>query len=418
MKANKFARYFLYALLLLLGILIGRFLFSHHPSTEDKTAEENHAGAHPQVWTCSMHPQIRQDHPGTCPLCEMDLIPMEDFAASSEGASVPDAIQLSAEAIALADIQTSTVRRGNPVKEIHLYGTIKADERRLHSQVSHVGGRIESLLVNYAGESVREGQTIATIYSPDLLNAQQELIEAKKLAASQPSLLAAARDKLRHWKLGERQISEIEESGTPSPAVNIYANASGIVIRKRVEQGDYVTAGGVLFDMADLSSVWAVFDAYETDLPYLKAGDKVLYTLQTLPGKTFDGHISFIDPVLDKTSRTVKVRVETSNPHLALKPEMYADAVIRSSAKRDEEAIIIPRSAILWTGKRSIVYVKDPEVDIPSFSLREIELGASLGEEYVVLSGIEEGEEIVSSGAFVVDASAQLGGKPSMMNRD
>jgi Cu(I)/Ag(I) efflux system membrane fusion protein len=346
----------------------------------------------------------------------MDLIPVRTTGGAEN--TDPDAIQLSEEAIALANIQTTIVSRSNPIKEMRLYGVIKPNEQLLRSQVSHVGGRIEKLIVNTVGENIRAGQAIATIYSPDLLNAQQELLEAQKLAATQPALLNAAREKLRLWKLTDSQIAGIEQSGVASPTITITADVSGIVTAKRVEQGDYVNQGSVLFDLTDLSSVWAVFDAYESDLPYLKTGDKVEFTLQSLPGKTFSGKISFIDPILDKTTRTVKIRVETANPKLELKPEMYANAIIKASLKSHGDEMVIPKTAVLWTGKRSVVYVKQPDIDLPTFKLREIELGASLDEEYVVLSGIRDGEEIVTNSAFAIDASAQLEGKQSMMNRD
>jgi Cu(I)/Ag(I) efflux system membrane fusion protein len=415
MKTNKTIQYVLYGLILAAGIFIGRLLFGGH-TNHDHASEPIHSEAEAQVWTCSMHPQIRQDKPGKCPLCAMDLIPLKTpgTAVSTD----PDAIQLSEEAAALANIQTTVVGRRKPVKEMRLYGVIKPDERLLRSQVSHVSGRIESLVVNTVGEAVRPGQVIATIYSPDLLNAQQELLEAQKLKNTQPALLSAAREKLRLWKLTDNQIAEIEQSGVPSPTLNIAANVGGVVIAKRLEQGDYIVQGGILFDLADLSSVWAVFDAYETDLPYLKRGDKVEYTLQSLPGKTFSGKIAFIDPLLDKTTRTAKVRVETANPNLELKPEMYANALVKASLRSSGEEIVIPKTALLWTGKRSVVYVKQSGAAIPTFKLREVELGASLGDEYVVLSGIGDGEEIVTDGAFAIDASAQLEGKRSMMNRE
>lgn len=379
-----------------------------------KTAGTSNETAEVQIWTCSMDPQVRQDHPGKCPICGMDLIRLQT-AGNLSGTLDLDAILLSKEAAALADIQTTVVSRGEAVKEIHLYGTIQPDERRIHALVSQVNGRIEKLSVNFAGETIRKGQTVAGIYSSDLLNAQQELLEALKLQSSQPALLKAAREKLRLWKLTDRQIDAIEQSGKTSPVMEIVADAGGIVTAKKVEQGDYVNPGSVLFDLADLSSVWAIFNAYEADLPYLKNGDKLDYTLPAIPGKTFSGKIAFIDPVLDKTTRTAKVRVETANPDNLLKPEMYANAVVRSALKSTGEAIIIPKSAVLWTGKRSIVYIKQAG-DMPVFKLREIELGPSLGEAYVILSGLSEGEEIVTNGTFSIDASAQLEGKRSMMN--
>ncbi len=403
-----------YALILLVGLFLGWLIFRDsyvkHDENEHKEVIEN------QVWTCSMHPQIKQDKPGKCPICAMDLIPL--IKGGTGDIADEGAIELSEEAAALANVQTSVVSRKNPVKEVSLYGTIKPDERNLQSQTAHVGGRIERLFIDFTGESVRQGETIASIYSPDLLNAQQELLEASKLKESQPRLVEAAREKLRLWKLTDDQISKIESSGNVSPIIDIKANTSGIVISKRVNQGDYITAGSVLFEIANLSRVWAMFDAYETDLPFLKTGDNLEFTLQAIPGKKFTGRISFIDPIIDKTTRTAKVRVETSNPGLELKPEMYASATVNASLKQLKNQIVIPKTAVLWTGKRSIVYVKQANSNSPIFKLREIELGPSLGNSYVVLNGLTDGETIVTNGVFSIDASAQLEGKRSMMNSE
>jgi Cu(I)/Ag(I) efflux system membrane fusion protein len=355
------------------------------------------------------------DKPGKCPICGMDLIPLKT-TGTGDAAIDLEALQMSEEAIALANIQTTRVSKQNPVKEILLYGIVRADERLSQSQTSHLNGRIEKLFINFTGESVQQGQTIATIYSPELLSAQQELLEAARMQAAQPVLLQAVREKLRLWKLTDEQIAGIEHSGTVSPYVDIKATTSGIVVGKKINQGDYINQGSVLFDIADFSHVWILFDAYESDLPFLSVGDKLEYTLQALPGKTFFGRISFINPIVDPVTRTVKVRVETANPGRQLKPEMYADAIVRSPLKQYDNQLVIPKSAVLWTGKRSIVYVKQPHTETPAFRLRQIELGPSLGDAYVVISGIEDGDEIVTNGAFTVDASAQLEGKHSMMN--
>lgn len=411
-------KYVTYGLILLAGLFLGWLIFSGDSSSGEQTtaAEHDHDHDHgEEVWTCSMHPQIRMDKPGKCPLCAMDLIPLKT-TGSGDAAIDPDAIQLSAEAVALANIQTTVVSRQNPVKNVRLYGTIQVDERLSQSQTSHVSGRIEKLMVSFTGESVRQGQTIATIYSPELLSAQQELLEAIKMKDIQPALLQAVREKLSLWKLSDEQIAAIEQSGEVSPLTDITANTGGIVVSKNVNQGDYISTGTVLFDIADLSRVWAVFDAYESDLPFLKVGDKLDYTLQSLPGKTFSGRISFINPILDPTTRTAKVRVETTNTRTELMPGMYANALVNAPLKQYNNQIVIPKSAVLWTGKRSIVYVKQPDTETPAYLLREVELGPSLGEAYLVLSGIEDGDEIVTNGAFTIDASAQLAGKRSMMN--
>jgi Cu(I)/Ag(I) efflux system membrane fusion protein len=419
MKAKNI---FTYILLLAGGIFLGWWLFGNSGNSE--TDVRNHAETEPQVWTCSMHPQIRQEKPGKCPLCAMDLIPLKTTGTTGEIAD-PDEIMLSKEAMALADIQTTKVVKGkfdavkgNPVKEIHLYGTIQTDERLSRSQTSHISGRIEKLSVNFTGETIKQGQVIASIYSPELLNAQQELLEAVKIVGTQPAILDAAREKLRLWKLTESQIAEIEQSGNTSALIDIVANTGGVVISKKVEQGDYLSQGTVLFELINLSSVWAMFDAYEADLPYLKVGDMVEYTVQAIPGKSFSGKITFINPVLDKTTRTAKIRVETLNTDLQLKPEMYANATVNASPKQYSDKILIPKTAILWTGKRSIVYVKRPDSETAAFKLREVELGASLDDAYVILSGVAEGEEIVTNGVFSIDASMQLEGKRSMMNAE
>ncbi|MDR2042118.1 MAG: efflux RND transporter periplasmic adaptor subunit, partial [Tannerella sp.] len=196
MKRNKTFGYVLYGLIFAAGLWIG-WLLAARLSGKPEPAEHVHTLGEAQVWTCSMHPQIRQDRPGKCPLCAMDLIPLQSPDMPDAVAIDPAAIRLSDEAVALAGIQTGVVSRRRPTGEIHLYGTIKPDERRRRSLVSHVSGRIETLSVHYAGETVKEGQVIATIYSPDLLNAQQELLEALRLSATQPALLNAAREKLR-----------------------------------------------------------------------------------------------------------------------------------------------------------------------------------------------------------------------------
>ena len=269
--------YFRYGLILIAGLFLGWLLFSggngKQSSQETTAVEEAHDHeAESTIWTCSMHPQIRMEEPGDCPLCGMDLIPLQT-SGTGDASIDPDAIQLSVEAAALANVQTTVVSRQNPVKDIRLYGTIQADERLSQSQTSHVSGRIEKLRVNFTGESVRQGEVIATIYSPELLNAQQELIEAGKMADLQPALVEAVREKLRLWKLTGDQIARIEQSGEVTPLIDIRANSSGIVVSKNVNQGDYVNTGTVLFQIANLAQVWAMFDAYESDLPFLKTGD-------------------------------------------------------------------------------------------------------------------------------------------------
>lgn len=361
-----------------------------------------------------MHPQFRLHEPGDCPICGMDLIPLVQNGASSVD---PDAIHLTKEAAALANVMTTVTSRQKPVKEVRLYGKVQADERMLQSQVSHVTGRIEKLFVNFTGETVNRGQVLAQVYSPDLISAQQELIEASKTKETQPAIYEASKERLRQWKITDEQIASIESSGNTQSLIEIVSNTSGIVISKLVNTGNYISQGSKLFEIADLSRLWVLFDAYESDLQFLKQGEKLTFTLEALPGEVFSGMIAFIDPLIDPVTRVAKVRVETANKAGRLKPEMFATGIFTSTLTGFNNNLVIPKSAVLWTGKRSIVYVKQADTDEPVFRMREIELGPMLGESYVVTAGLEDGEVIVTNGTFSVDAAAQLAGKPSMMNQ-
>jgi len=406
--SNKYVRF---SFILIGGIFLG-WLFFHSPGkTEDK---HNHAAEASKgtIWTCSMHPQIRMSEPGKCPICGMDLIPLNQGGTTTD----PGAIHMTKEAVQLANVLTSVVSKQNPVKDIRLYGKVQADERLLQSQVSYLPGRIEKLFVNFTGEVVRKGQTLALIYSPDLVTAQQELLETVKTKSSQPALYEATKDKLRQWKLSENQIASIESSGKVKNNFEVFANTTGIVSARRVNTGDYISPGSVLFDVADLSHVWVMFDAYESDLPYLSQGQKVSFSFEALPGKDYSGNISFIDPVLDPVNRVARVRVEINNQGGKLKPEMFATGIVKANLNQYKGKLVIPKTSVLWTGKRSVVYVKQTGTDELAFKIREIELGPMLGNSYVVMNGLADGEEIVTQGAFSVDASAQLEGKPSMMN--
>ncbi len=398
------------------GLILGWLVFHNSkPATiSEGDAVHQHSESEKvnEIWTCAMHPQIRMDKPGDCPICGMELIPVQNATSDLD----PDAVHMTQAAIKLAEVQTTVIGRQNAEKEVSLYGKVQADERRIKTQPAHIPGRIEELLVSFTGETVTKGQVIARIYSPSLVTAQEELLQAKQLVPAQPALIDAAREKLLQWKLTKEQISVIEKNGKVQSVFDVTANVSGIVLTKRVNQGDYVQQGAPLFEVVDLSNVWVLFDAYESDLPWIKKGNSVSFTLQSLPGQKFSGKITFIDPVINPTTRVALVRVEASNPGSKLKPEMFVNGLVTSALPEHSDGIVIPQSSVLWTGPRSVVYVKIQGTEEPEFRMREIELGPALSNAYVVLSGLKEGEEIVTNGTFAIDASAQLAGKPSMMN--
>jgi len=406
-------QYLIYAALLLAGIIIGWLI-----PRSSAAGEEGEGDKQKTTYTCSMDPQIKQDHPGKCPICGMDLIPMSSY--TGESGVDPDAVMMSDEALALANVETEIVGGEIGAKEIRLFGKIQPDERLQQTQAAYVAGRIERLNVSAVGDVVGKGQTIAVIYSPELYTAAQELVAAMKIGNEQQRQLMteAAKEKLRLLNMQQAQIDGIVKSGKASPYVAVKANTSGTVVSKEVSQGDYVKQGQPILRIANLSRVWAVFQAYESDLPFIKKGQTVRFSAEAMPGRSFDGRVSFVDPVLDGKTRTAGVRVVMNNPGGIFKPEMLVEGVAAASMKQYSEDIVVPKSAVLWTGKRSVVYVKDDTEEQPTFKLRTITLGPSLPDGYVVLEGLAEGEEIVTNGVFAVDASAQLEGKKSMMNND
>ena len=402
-----------FAVALTIGLLLGWLLFR----TTHATDAHQHSGGK-TMYTCSMHPQVRQDHPGKCPICGMDLIPVNDEKQSATTTD-SNAIVMSDEAVALANIETEVVGSGATNKEVCLFGKILPDQRLEQTQSSYVEGRIEKLLINALGDRVSRGQTLAVIYSPTLYATEQELIAALNFPASpqKKPLIDAAIEKLRLLNITQAQINQLMHTRKASPYTTLKANTSGTVIEKNINQGDYVKQGQALLKIANLGKVWAMFQAYESDLPFIHVGEKIHFTAEAMPGKVFTGSVSFVDPMIDSSSRTAGVRVEMNNTNGWFKPEMTLTGNIVANMKQYHGEIVVPKSAVMWTGKRSIVYVKDTGETRPTFRLRRVTLGPSLSNGYVITDGLAEGEEIVTNGTFAVDASAQLAGKESMMDQ-
>ncbi len=403
------------------GLILGWLFFGGSGNAKNNTnqqgiATHNHSEEEVAIWTCSMHPQIKMDKPGKCPICGMDLIPL-DQGNSGEETLAYDEIEMSESAIKLADIQTALVKKGKAEKTINLLGKVQADERRISELTVRFGGRIEKLFVNFTGQNVVKGQKLATIYSPELIAAQRELLEAAKFKDSNPAFFKSAQTKLKLWDLNDEQINAIVENGEPQLYFNVLSPITGTVTGRQVSLGDYVKEGQGLFEVIDLRRVWVMFDAYESDLPWIKLGDEISYTIQSIPGKTFKGRIMYVDPFINAKTRVAKVRVEQDNSILELKPEMFVNGILESKMEKNNE-LLIPKSSVLWTGKRAVVYVKVPNRKSAAFQYREIDLGPQAGDFYVISNGLTEGEEIAVNGVFKIDAAAQLAGKPSMMNPD
>jgi Cu(I)/Ag(I) efflux system membrane fusion protein len=399
--------------LVLLTLVLGAALGWGLKSVNSEEPEHSHEEGEASLWTCSMHPNIKLPEAGDCPICGMDLIPA---TSSEEDDSNPLVLKMTPEALAMAQVQTVVVGEGSANKELTLSGKIQADERENASLTAKFPGRIEKLYVTFTGEQVKAGQKLATIYSPELMNAQKELLEAARTKATFPQLYQASKEKLALWKLTAAQIAEIERAGVVKEKWDILADQSGVVIQKNVSVGDYLATGSVLFTVTNLNKLWLLLDVYEIDLPSVSLGDEIEYTVAGRAGKPFTAKVSFIDPLLNAQTRAASIRAEIPNVGNSLKPEMFVTARLRNNATISSANLLVPRTAILWSGKRSVVYVKIPSSSTAAFEMREVQVSPQ-GEEYRIESGLTSGEEIVIQGVFAIDASAQLAGKQSMMSR-
>ncbi len=410
----------LIVLALFFGLGAGYLLFRGEKEPESRLAqggsapEHDHAGTEEgeTIYTCSMHPQVRQPEPGDCPICGMELIPLSEARSDD-----PLVLEMTPEAVRLAQLETQVVGSDAAGENtLTLNGTIRADERRVSSLVAHVPGRIDKLYVSFTGEQVTRGQPIAELYAPRLVSAQRELLEALKWKDSNPRLLEAARGKLRNWLMPESFIREVEESGEIQQHITLYAETGGVVQKRFVAVGDHVAEGGALFEVVDLNRLWVLLEAYEDNLSEVEVGDRVSFSTPALPGQTFQTRITYIDPVIDPSTRIASLRGEINNPGGRLKPEMFVRATLQHDPA-GEALLSVPKSAVMWTGKRSVVYVAVPNRTVPSYEFREVVLGGSLGDRYLIEDGLSPGEEVVTYGAFAIDAAAQLNNQRSMINR-
>lgn len=460
--------------LIVAALVIGYQIGSPPPEPDAEPAAETHDHSdEPQEYTCSMHPTVRLTDPNAkCPICFMDLIPVQDDGG--EGSELR--VTMSESAAAMSRIETAPVGRFFPMAEVRLYGKVTYDETSVARLTAYFPGRIERLFVNYMGVPVSKGDHMAEFYSPELLATFEELRQAGSADAGSTSTselvrsatrgtLEAAREKLRLFGLTREQIASIEDGSFDSDSLTIYAPIGGVVTDLAVREGDYVQTGAPLATIADLSLLWLDMEAYESQLPLLRWGQRVRFTVEAHPGEAFEGRISFIEPMVDERTRTAAVRVAVDNDDKRLKPGMFASAIVRTrvgasgavvgdelagrwvspmhptivkdgpgqcdvcgmdlvpaeslgvvgDASSAEEPLVIPRSAVLFTGTRSVVYVKVDGAEKPTYEGRAVVLGPRSGEFYIVREGLNRGDEVVVNGAFRIDSAMQIAAKPSMM---
>jgi Cu(I)/Ag(I) efflux system membrane fusion protein len=376
------------------------------------------AGRKVLYWYDPMVPGSKFDKPGKSPFMDMQLVPK--YPDEADGAAESAAmVHLSPQAIRATGVAVVRVERAEVAPEIRAVGTIETDETRLVRVSARVAGRIEKLFANFTGEKVAAGAPLYSLYSPDLVATQREYLLAienrRTLSAgttdaiqSADELVAAARDRLRLWGVGPDQIAALERAGKPELALIFRSPLNGTVLQKIAVEGQYVSEGTDLYLLADLSSVWLVTQVYEYELARLRVDQPAEATFASLPGETFRGRVAFIEPVLDRETRTARVRIVLPNLKAALKPGMFANALIRTPAG---QRLVVPRSSLIDTGARRVVYV---EAAPNSFVSREVRPGVTSGGLVEILEGLKEGDRVVAQGNFFIDSQAQLSGGQSI----
>jgi len=357
-------------------------------------------GAAKELWTCGMHPQVVLDHPGDCPICHMKLTPMRERPApSGAGAS----LKISPEALQSVGLKTWLVSKGPVRKEIRTVGIVDFDETSLADVTMKVRGWIEKLYVDFTGKEVHKGEPLFEFYSPELYNAQTEFLVAAK-HASEGLLAENAKTKLRFLDVSDAQIETLEKSGKASKTLEVGSPRDGIVVEKNAVQGQMLEPGARIYRIANLGTVWVLAQVYERDLPFVKLGQKANVEVSYLPGRTYHGVVSYVYPVVEESSRTVKVRLELHNPGYTLKPGMYVNVSLSSEIASD--GVLVPESAILRGGDMDSVFIALGE---GRFEPRRLKLGPRAADGfYQALSGLKEGENVVLSGQFLLDSEANL----------
>ncbi|PKL46396.1 MAG: hypothetical protein CVV42_16545 [Candidatus Riflebacteria bacterium HGW-Riflebacteria-2] len=440
----------------LIGLITGYLFFAEQKPMPASDEHSEHKEEVAQIWTCSMHPEVRQYKTGKCPKCFMDLIPLDKSLDSGN----PAVLKLSDAARELAEVRTAEVFSGTATRTLRLPGTAKLDETRVKHVTAWVSGRIEKLYVNYTGIPVIQGDHMAEFYSPDLIAAREELVNT----AGNESLHKAVIERLLRWGISSQQIEQFKSQKVQTDLVTINSPAAGIVIEQTAREGMYVNQGTRLFSIADMNRLWLIASVYERDIQWLRYGQSVECEFEAFPGKIFPGVISFISPVLSAESRTVDARINLDNKNGQLKPGMFGRVTIKVSVGSGGDVInpelagkwispmhpevikdgpgacdvcgmalvpiesigiktnsdgnlplIVPESAVLWSGPRSIVF-RERSKDNGLYEAVEVLVGARVDSGYLIYDGLEKGDRVVVEGAFKLDSEQQIRAGNSMMS--
>jgi Cu(I)/Ag(I) efflux system membrane fusion protein len=409
----------LVVVLALAGAGVYLYCGAHMPAASAK------AGAAKVLYHCPMHPTYVSDRPGDCPICGMKLVPVEQQKpqrhptvgnAAKSGPMVAGQAQiyLSPEKQQLIGLRTGVVERVPMTKVIRTVGQITADETRISRVYTKVGGWVDKLYVNFTGDLVRKGQPLLSIYSPELVATQEEYLLAlraqKRLRASPfeevaeggSTLLAATRRRLELWDVPDAEIRRVEQAGRPIKTITLYAPTTGYVMEKSVLEGQKVDSATPLMVVADLGVVWVQAEFYEEDAGVVQVGDAAILTVNSYPGHEWRGRIDYIYPSVDPTTRTLRARVRFANHGVMLKPGMYGNVLIQ---KPLGSRLTVPEEAILDSGTRKIVFLDRGD---GHFEPREVQVGQRTDGRREILSGLEPGDRVVTSGNFLIDSESRL----------
>ena len=370
--------------------------------------------AEKDVWTCVMHQWIALDHPGACPICGMTLVKkIKQVEASGDKLAMLKMVSLSPTQRVLANISTTQVERRTIDNEINAIGIVDFAEPLQSKITARFRGRIEKMYANFTGDIVKAGQPLFDLYSPDLVSAEQEYLlaltsqtdsdNALYNSDTEQRLLEAAKNRLRNtFGMTYTQLHALDSTRQSHSTVTFYSPLSGTVITKDIQEGEYVDEGSMLYQIANLSKVWVYLDVYEKDVQYLKVNQTIHVTADAYPNELFTGRVAFIDPVLNPETRTIRVRAEFENPQNKLKPQMWVKAHVVLPGTM---TLVVPTSAVLETGKRNVVWV---EVKENMFEPRDVTLGVQTDMYTEITSNLNEGEQVVTSGGYLIDSESQL----------
>lgn len=371
---------------------------------------DQHSEHQADLYYCPMHPEVTSDKPGVCPICHMDLVKKSENT-EADSSEMEGMLSLTKGGQLLANVETVPVKKESITKSVNAFGYLDFTEAGRRSITSRFSGRIEKLYVDESGDIIKKGQLLFEIYSPDLIQAQNDYLLAMRnsntgLIASannnENTFIASSKKRLQIMGLTAEQISTLEKSNNVQMTVGYYSPYSGTVIEKKVQEGMYVNEGAVIYELADMSQLWNISEIFADDINMIKVGDDIQFTTSSYPGEQFTGKITFIYPVVNSQSRTIKVRADVRNPGGKLKPQMYTETALK---KVYTQSLVVPENAILFTGRKNIVWIKN---DNNHFEPREVKVGVKSDGKYQILSGLKEGELAASSGGYLIDSESQL----------